>query len=61
MKTTFPYLPGIFKNPGPVKFYLKKTKSKILNINYIQMRRKIIDDYCLLYQNDLPEIQWTFK
>ena len=33
--------------------YFKK-KSKILwNINYIRMRRKIIDDYCLKYLNDL--------
>ena len=46
MKTTFSYFPGMFENPTPAKII--KKKSKILwNINYIRMRRKIIDDYCL--------------
>ena len=46
MKTTFSYYPGMFENPAPAKIILKK--SKILwNINYIRMRRKIIDDYGL--------------
>ena len=54
MKTTFSYFPGMFENPAPAKYHLKKTKSKILsNINYIRMRRKIIDDYLLKYLNDL--------
>ena len=47
MKTTLSYFSGMFENPAPAEIVLKK--SKILwNINYIQMRRKIIDDYCFL-------------
>ena len=45
MNTTFSYFPGMFENPTQAKIVKKKTKSKILwNINYIRMRRKIIDD-----------------
>ena len=48
MKTTFSYFPGMLENPVPAKIIFKKNKSKILlNINYIRMRRKIIDDYGL--------------
>jgi len=46
MRTKFLYFSEMFENPAPAK-YLKK-KSKILrNINYVRMRRKIIDDYRL--------------
>ena len=27
MKTTFSYFSGMFENPGPAKYYFKKTKS----------------------------------
>ena len=47
MKTTFSYYPGMFENPAPVKYYLIKKSISLWNINYIRMRRKIIDDYCL--------------
>ena len=54
MKTTFSYFPGMFEIPALAKYYLKKTKSKIVwNINFIRMCRKIIDDYCLQYLNVL--------
>ena len=40
MKTTFSYFPGMFENPAPAKYH----ESKIWNINYIRIGRKIIDD-----------------
>ena len=52
MKTTFSHFLGLFENSALAEYYLKK--SKILwNINYLRIRRKIIDDYCLSYLNDL--------
>ena len=48
MKTTFSYFPGMFENPAPGKYNFKKQNQKYYkNINYIRMRRKKIDDYCL--------------
>ncbi len=41
MKTTFSYFPGMFENPAPAKYYLKRKYHEILTI---RMRRKIIDD-----------------
>ena len=61
MKTTFSYFPGMFENPAPEKYYFIKTKSKTFwNINYIRIRRKIIDDYRLLYLSDLLKIKLIF-
>ena len=58
MKTTFSCFPGMFENPASAKYYFKITRSKIFwNINYIRTRRKIIDDYCLEYKNDLFRIK----
>ena len=58
MKTTFSYFPGMYENPAPAKYYLKKTKLKIFwNINYIRMRWKIIDDYCLIISTDRSKIR----
>ena len=49
MKKTFSYFPGMFENPAPAKYYFLKNQKKILwNMNYISMRRKIIDDYYFL-------------
>ena len=30
MKTTFSYFPGMFQNPVPAKYYLKKQNKKIV-------------------------------
>ena len=32
MKTTFSYFPGMFENPAPVKFNLKKQNKKYYEI-----------------------------
>ena len=51
----------MFEIPAPAKYYFLKTKSKILwNTNFLQMRRKIIDDYCLWYLNELFGIKLIF-
>jgi len=49
MKTTFSYSPGMFENPAPAKYNLKIRNQKYYEIlpMYIQMRIKIIADYCL--------------
>ena len=48
MKTTFSYFPGMFEIPAPVKYYFKKTKSKILwNINFIRMLTTFVFFYII--------------
>ena len=32
MKTTFSYFPGMFKNPAPAKYYLKKQNNEIITL-----------------------------
>ena len=50
----------MFENHSPAKYYLKKRNKKKYEIykNFIQMRRKIIDDYCLYYLSDLFGIKF---
>ena len=50
MKTTFSCFPGMFENLTPLNIIKKKMLS---NINFIRMRWKIIDDYCLYFLIDL--------
>ena len=47
MKTTFSYFPGMFENPAPAKYYLKKLNQKYYEISTIyECVKKKIDDYC---------------
>ena len=41
--------PGMFENPAPAKYYLKKQNQKYYDyiMNYIRIRWNIIDDYWL--------------
>ena len=38
MKTTFLYFPGMFKNPAPAKYYLKK--QGLLNNTMMYLKKK---------------------
>ena len=41
MKTTFSYFPGMFENPAPTKYYLKKSKNDLLGIKLIILRSEL--------------------
>ena len=54
-------LAQLSKNAAHRSHFSKSVKNVFLkNINYIQMWRKIIDDYRLLYLNDVFEIKLIF-
>ena len=57
MKTTFSYFPGMFEFSSASEILFKKI---LWNMNYIRMSRKIIDDCCLQYLNDLFGIKLIF-
>ena len=46
MKTTFWYFPGMFENPAPAKYYLKKTKAKYYEIliiyEFVEINRLLL-------------------
>ena len=48
MKTTFSYFPGMFENPAPAKYYLKKQ-----NQNYLYGRHVIWYETSLTIYSDI--------